>query len=75
MLKKGYKITLLTSRFDIKLPQKEVEGNLTIHRIGKGRKSFFFQSLRAGAKILREEKNIEIIHSSTYTSAIPASIL
>ncbi|MDR3169268.1 MAG: glycosyltransferase family 4 protein [Candidatus Peribacteria bacterium] len=75
LLKKQYHITLLTSRFDESLPEKEVQGNLTIQRIGRERKSFFFQALRVGAKILREHPQIEVIHSSTYTSAIPASIL
>lgn len=75
LLQKKYHITLLTSRFDESLPRREVQGNLTIQRVGTGRKSFFFQSLRVGAKILRASPQIKIIHSSTYTTAIPASIL
>lgn len=75
LLKKGYHITLLTSRFDSKLKKFEQQDNLTIHRIGKGRSSFFWKAFRAGAKILRDNPNIEIIHTSTYTSAIVGSVL
>ena len=66
---------MLTSRFDPELPQQERLGNLTIHRIGKGRRGFFFHSFRKGAKLLLQNPQIEVIHASTYTSAIPASIL
>lgn len=75
LCKKGYHITLLTSRFDPKLKKSEQQDNLTIHRIGKGRSSFFWKAFRAGAKILRNNPEIEIIHTSTYTSAIIGSVL
>jgi hypothetical protein len=74
-LKKGYHITLLTSRFDANLPQEEQHENFTIHRVGKGRKSFFFRSFWKGVQLLRSNPQINIIHASTYTSAIPASVL
>ena len=75
LLQKGYRITLITSHFDKKLKEQEQRENLTIYRVGKGRKEFFFQSFWKGIEILKTNKNIEVIHSSTYTSALPASIL
>jgi hypothetical protein len=43
--------------------------------VGKGRKSFFFKSFWKGLKILQQHPEIKTIHSSTYTSAMPASFL
>ena len=75
LLKKGYQISLITSHFDATLKEKEQIWNLKIYRVWKGRKDFFFKGFLKGVEILRKYKDIEIIHSSTYTSAIPASIL
>jgi hypothetical protein len=75
LTKKNYHIHLLTSRFDPTLPEREQHTNLTIYRIGNGRKSFFFHAFWKGANILSHNKQIQIIHASTYTSAFPASIL
>jgi len=43
--------------------------------VGKGRKDFFFKGFWKGMEVLKKNKDIAVIHSSTYTSAIPASIL
>lgn len=75
LLDKWYKITLITSHFDDKLKKHEKIWNLTIYRVWKWRKWFFFKGFMKACEVLRKNKNIKIIHSSSYTSAIPASIL
>ena len=75
LLEKWYKITLVTSRFQDDLKEHEKAWNLTIYRIWKWRKWFFFKWFVKACEVLRKNKNIKIIHSSSYTSAIPASIL
>lgn len=74
LLKKWYHVTLLTSRFQDDLQIYEKEDNLTIYRVGSWRWSFFFFSLIKWISLLKQQK-FDIIHSSTYISAIPASIL
>jgi len=75
LLEKWYKITLITSRFQNELKPYEKAWNLTIYRIWKWRKWFFFKWFVKACEVLRKNKNIKIIHSSSYTSAIPTSIL
>lgn len=75
LLGKWYKITLITSRFQNELKNYEKHENLTIYRVWKWRKWFFFKWFFKAWSILKRNKNIKIIHSSSYTSAIPASIL
>ena len=75
LLEKWYKITLITSRFQDELKAYEKVWNMTIYRIWKWRKWFFFKWFFKACKILKRNKDLKIIHSSSYTSAIPASIL
>ena len=75
LLGKWYKITLITSRFQNDLKGYEKFWNLMIYRVWEWRKWFFFKWFIKAYKVLKENKNIKIIHSSSYTSAIPASIL
>lgn len=75
LLKKWYKITILTSQFDKELEKKESSQNLNIYRVGRSRISFIIFSVLQWIKILRKNKDILIIHTSTYWWAIPASIL
>lgn len=75
LLKKWYKITVLTSRFDSSLKKAESEKNLNIYRIWSSRISFMFLGFLRGIKILSKETDIDIIHTSTYGWAIPASLL
>ena len=75
LLDKWYKITLVTSHFDGGLKEYEKNWNLTIYRVWKWRKWFFFKWFFKAYEILKKNKNIKIIHSSSYTSTIPASIL
>ncbi len=75
LLEKWHKITLITSCFQDRLKPYEKVWNLKIYRTWKWRKWFFFKWFFKAFSILRKNKNIKIIHSSSYTSAIPASIL
>jgi len=75
LLAKGYTISVLTSHFDPTLPREEKKENFHIYRIGKGRISFMFWALIKGINILKKNKTISLIHTSTYGGAIPASIL
>lgn len=75
LLSKWYKVSVLTSRFDDKLKKKETLDNVHIYRTGKGRCSFMFAAIFKGIKILKSQKDISIIHASTYGWAIPASML
>jgi len=72
---KWYEILVLTSHFDKKLKKIEKSNNITFYRIWKTRIRFIFTSIFLGAKILKNNKDIKIIHTSTYWWAIPASIL
>jgi len=72
---KGYRISILTSRFDRKLPIHEKNDNIHVYRIGKGRIGFMFWGFIKGVAILKKHKDIAIIHTSTYSGAIPASLL
>lgn len=73
--KKWYKIIILTSRFDKKLKKIEKSWNITIYRCGTSRKNFIRHAIFKGNKILKENPDIQIIHTSTYWWAIPWSIL
>lgn len=75
LLKKWYRITLLTSRFDSALLSFEEKENLTIYRVGSGRLSFLFAGFWKGLQLLRKLPQIKNIHASTYGSAIQSSIL
>lgn len=75
LLIKWFTISILTSHFDSKLPVQESKEWFHIYRIGKNRISFMFWALVKGIKILRKNKDISIIHTSTYGGAIPASLL
>ena len=62
LLEKWYKITLITSRFQDDLKEYEKVWNLTIYRVWKWRKWFFFKWFVKACKVLRKNKNIKIIH-------------
>jgi len=80
---KWYEILILTSHFDKKLEKIETKPktnnyeivNMTIYRTWKTRSWFIINSILLWAKILKNNKDIKIIHTSTYGWAIPASIL
>lgn len=74
LLKKWYRVIVLTSHYDNKLKKHEKEENLEIYRTGKSRFWFMFSAISLGTKILKNN-NIDLIHASTYWWAIPARIL
>ncbi len=81
LLKKGYKISILTTRFSKNLKtieQDKTYPNLTIYRTWSTRKNFMIYAIIKGIKILKEIKKttpIDYIHTATYGWAIPAWIL
>ena len=75
LLAKGYKVTVLTTRHDKQLPPQETNKNLTIYRVGSTRINFLRYAFRKGQQLLREDKSIDFIHTSTYGGAIPAALL
>ncbi len=72
--KKWHHITLVTSRFDKKLPSYEKKSYGEIYRVWSSRSSFLFYALIKGFFLLKNEK-YDIIHASTYVGWFPASIL
>ena len=75
LLAKWYQISILTSRFSPTLAREEQYPNMTIYRTAKSRLWFVFAAFFRWRKILRQHKDIPIIHTSTYGGAIPASLL
>lgn len=75
VLTKWYTVTVLTSHHDPKLLVQEKKEWFNVYRVGKSRISFMFWAFRKGIKILKQEKDISLIHTSTYWWAIPASLL
>lgn len=73
LIAKGHKVTILTSRFDTALPKYEKrENGIEIHRVGHNRYDFMLHCLRKGIALARKH---DIIHTTTYNAAIPASII
>ena len=75
LLKKWYEISILTSYFDSSLPRHEQHDHLTIYRTAKSRLGFVFSAFFCGWEILKRNRDIHVIHTSTYGGAIPASLL
>jgi len=75
LIQKWYKISVITSHFEQILQKIEKSDNITIYRTWKTRIRFIFSSIFLWIQILRKNKDINIIHTSTYWWAIPASIL
>ncbi|MCX6823662.1 MAG: glycosyltransferase family 4 protein [candidate division SR1 bacterium] len=75
LLTKGYTVSVLTSHHDPKLPAEEHKELFHIYRIGKSRISFMFCALSKGIAIFKKNKDISLIHTTTYGGAIPASLL
>ena len=73
-LAQGKKVIILTSHFDPSIPQHENYANLEIFRVGNSRLSFMLHAFFKGIKILKTHR-IDLIHTSTYWWAIPASLL
>ncbi len=73
LAKKWYEIKILTTRFEKKLKKVEkLADNIVIYRIWKNRYDFMFKSIFLWIKLARQ---VDIIHTSTYTWAFPAWII
>ena len=73
LVQKWHKVKILTSRYDSKLPEYEKLDNwVEVYRKGWSRYSFMFACLRKWKELANW---CDIIHWTTYNSAIPASII
>lgn len=72
LAEKWNNIIVLTSKFDKSLNVYEKNGNIDIYRVGNNRYNFMFYSI---FKWVQLAKQCDIIHTTTYNSAIPASII
>ncbi len=70
--KEWNEIVVLTSKYDEKLAKYEKDWNIEIYRVGNNRYDFMFYSI---FKWISLAKSVDIIHTTTYNSAIPASII
>ncbi len=68
-----HEITILSSRFNKSLPKEEIlNDKIRIYRAWSNRYNFMLYSLKIGSKLA---KNVDVIHTTTYNSAIPAKII
>ncbi|MCF7834541.1 glycosyltransferase family 4 protein [Candidatus Gracilibacteria bacterium] len=73
LISKGNSVTVLTSKFKKDLPSYEkISDKLEIYRVGHNRYDFMFYCISKGIKLA---KKCDIIHTTTYNAAIPASII
>ncbi len=73
LIEEWHKVTVITSRFDNKLKKyEEINKNLEIHRVWTNRYNFMRNCIRKWIKLAQDH---DIIHATTYNSAIPASIV
>lgn len=70
LAKKGHKVTVLTTRFDVELAKEENHQGVQIVRINcSNRFSFTFLSL---PKVMQLARQHDIVHTTTYNAAFPA---
>ena len=72
---KNMEVTVLTSRHHPDLKKIEKRGNITIYRVGRNRFTIFFSTLWFALKNRELITSVDHIHTSTFTSAIPAWII
>lgn len=73
LLEQGHSVKVLTSKFKPDIPSYErVSEHYEIYRVGHNRYDFMFYCLSKGVKLA---KWADIIHTTTYNAAIPASII
>ena len=72
LAKKGFEVTVVTTRFDKNLPLVEFHRGIKIERVKcHNRFGFTFLSL---PKIIKSAKSCSLIHTTTYNAALPAII-
>lgn len=69
------KITVLTSRHRSDLKKIEKRGNVLIYRVGRNRFTTLFSVLRFALQQRELIRSVDHIHTSTFTSSIPAWII
>ncbi len=74
-IKRWYIVTVITSRHDPKLFKIEKRKWITIYRIGSSRFTIIRQALRFALTHQTIIQSIDHIHTSTFTSALPARII
>lgn len=72
---KNMKVTVLTSRHSPDLKKIEKRGNVTIYRVGRNRFTTFFSVLGFVLNNRELIQSVDHIHTSTFTSSIPAWIV
>jgi glycosyltransferase involved in cell wall biosynthesis len=72
LAERGYEITVITTQFDKKLAKEEIHEGVKIIRINCfNRFAFTFLSL---PEVVRYARDCDLIHTTTYNAALPASI-
>ncbi len=70
LVKMEYEVVVVTTRYEKKLPKKEIHKGVKIFRINCwNRFAFTFFSL---PEVLKHAKNAQLIHTTTYNAALPA---
>lgn len=72
LAEQGNQLVILTSRYDKNLAHFEENKNIEIHRVGHNRYDFMLYSVFPWIKLAT---SCDLIHTTTYNSAIPASII
>ena len=72
LINHSHKVTVLTNRFDDKLPTYEEINGVAIRRL-KLKNRYLFTFL-AGFKAIRYAKESDLIHTTSYNAAVPAFI-
>lgn len=72
LVKKGFKVQVLTNRFDKSLLKHEVHEGVEIIRLPLGNRYLF--SFLAGWKAIRYARQNDIVHTTSYNAALPAFI-
>ncbi len=75
LVARWYRISIVTTRFNDRLPQTETHTWYTIYRVWSTRINFMRFWLLKWMSLLRSDKTITKIYTSTYTAALPARLL
>lgn len=70
LVQKGYQVTVITTRHDRSLPTREVWNGVHIFRIHCFNRYLF--TLFSLPRILRQARQCQLIHTTTYNAALPA---
>lgn len=73
LIDQGYKVTVLTNRYDHKLPAREIVNGVTIRRYRFYNRYLF--TFLAWIPAWKYAKQAEIIHTTSYNAAMPARLV